>query len=474
MKRVNLSSRDQVAKLQAMISDYERHPLPDMVQRATEEISKAVDLSETEQNQLFESIERLAAKEKAAETVDSEVGEVDEASVKLVALLKGELLNTRDTIVLIRRWFNAKCRNDLGEVADCIKRLCVVCAAFEIKLEANCRLTDILPLVHLWSARSSLKRRLVPAKDHQVEALRQAFVAVSSGHEMVGAFEQLHADPWEFANEPTKLLYHCTKLATNLDSILNTGMRPGTGGRLGAAVYLADIMTKCMGYCGQAKLSEDDFYGTILVAQVAPGTLHTTTMDGAHPGTQTIFAHGIHVPSRECAVRLSDGTSSLLPIGPYLVRKARSSFQHNEYAVRDTRRIRVRFVILFKKTRDLPAPAKHATTVPLTLASSVSLSNVVDLTEDTPVDSLLTKAMQEWDSKAKRVRGANEPLTDFMLHQKWLDLIRDIGKRIQDIELRFGLGAAEASSLRDLVKDLGDPRTKEFMKHIMFKESADA
>jgi len=150
------------------------------------------------------------------------------------------------------------------------------------------------------------------------------------------------------------LLWHGSRL-TNFVGILSQGLRiappeaPSSGYRFGKGVYLADMISKSVGYCGNS--SDEGF--CILICEAALGTPNELLHDDFNAnklskGKHCTKALGHMAPPEKSYKSFEKGIE--IPSGkPEKTKHQNSSCSHNEYICYDVAQVKLRYLIKMRE-----------------------------------------------------------------------------------------------------------------------------
>lgn len=417
------------------VARYRTSPTHDMVELLTEQMALLPDLREAQQQQCFALIEELAQMQQKERKEEERKFVLDEATIRLVEMISGKSLNnvqTQGTLPLVRACLGALSSGDDDILRASMERLLEMyqLTPETFKLPEQVGFKDLSRLL--------LRFPIVPtgsckATDKQVAALSSAFNKANLGNMVLHDAFEVAVGPSTDAfvkNEPTVLLFHCTRNQTNIASILKQGLQvKGTGGRLGAAIYMADALEKSMGYCFR-HTSGGNQYAVAFIVEAALGKRFETTSGVMQlpNGFDSVFAKGEEATKPMQRVTFSDGTSSVItPMGSPRT-KVTSCFAHNEYTVYTPNRVRLRFMLMFS-TKPKASPSVKAGEAFPHRSSSFSFSSPPSLN----ASGDLLEAMQR----------------DYAFRRKLL-------ARVHSTSIEFGASSPEAKRARTILEEVND------------------
>ena len=154
-----------------------------------------------------------------------------------------------------------------------------------------------------------------------------------------------------------RLLFHGAPMGV-VASILCSGLRimPGSGGRLGRGIYLADMASKS-GYYARPTMSG---LACLFLCEAECGRPFVVTSDSGKASSRkrppknfnSVQAHGTVVPNPKDDIKISFGSNEVtFSTGEPTLRKLQghdyhSTFGHNEYVLYEEKKVRLRYVIL--------------------------------------------------------------------------------------------------------------------------------
>lgn len=423
-----------------LIKKYESNPDPNMGVVLTEHVCSMIDLPEKEQNEALERIEQVIRQSKRDITTNatttntnSTIPAMDDASERLVELLKSNF-NRRQVISLIKGWFLALCADDMNTMNQFSEQLA---NQFKFTSTENHQIKDMVSLI------DSVSLNIVKTTPSQYQALQEAFEHNSKRFSLEGAYEMIsdvHSIHREDKSQNSILLCHCTRNSNSIDKILKQGFIKGSGGRLGAAIYLSDTIEKCLAYSTQTGLKDGGRYGVVIVAETWLGKVRETraNISGCPVGFDSVFANGQLGSTNFKTVEFRDGTTSKITVGPFAkkVDEKPTAFGHNEYAIYDPTRTNVRFVLLFKER---------------IMGETIPVSTFV------PEDTVRT------DGDGQTGLGND----DFKLHQQWIDIMRGLVKRLGTLQLQDGSDSDSVKRVSRTIEQLREPDIMKTLKKVL-------
>ena len=184
------------------------------------------------------------------------------------------------------------------------------------------------------------------------EAVFQPFATLFSRRklELEEMYEIIHPPSTAPKWDKSLLLFHCCRDLSSIQCILRTGLRPGTVGRLGPAIYLADCIEKSLGY-GQRKSLSENSYGVVLGIQTFIGGKKKETKQDIYrlpPDIDVCVANGSLQVKQTIPITYCDGAVSNLAT-EFEVKSIGSLFTHTEYAIRRPEHTRISFIMIFRQ-----------------------------------------------------------------------------------------------------------------------------
>jgi deltex-like protein len=242
-----------------------------------------------------------------------------------------------------------------------------------------------------------------------VQILREAFpseqhMEITEVFECGLRQEEYDYVPFKTCSENSSiLLSHCARQTSSLHSILESGLRRGSAGLLGPGIYVSTDISKCLMYSSPKTLAQDQgTYGIVLVAECQLGHVEDVfrPTNSQVPGCDTARGVGRTAPIELKLVTFKDGSQSKIYTGRAVNKMLASqesptapmsTFAHEEFAIYDSCRVRVRFILVYRhhnyRGRKRDAAAAMATAI---AATGTTLPAFVGKTSNVTTDAAAT------------------------------------------------------------------------------------
>lgn len=264
----------QMDEFYSLLHKVKTNPTLDASHTLTEWVAQHPDLREDEQSACFREIEAFSA------TNTKDPHTLDEADLNLVRLVTGvsNVASVRmDALYhLVRTCLGALVTGDDAHLkSSYFKALGVI---GKDKLKDDITMNDVVELLYLAHELPANSRK---ASEHQLKPLISAFgePARQKGLVIDEVYEILEHDNQGFwkKKELTALFCHCSKTQGAIGSIVSEGLRvKGSSGRLGAAIYMSDEITKALQYSTTSVLADGNAYGVVFIVEAALGKTFET------------------------------------------------------------------------------------------------------------------------------------------------------------------------------------------------------
>ena len=224
--------------------------------------------------------------------------------------------------------------------------------ALGCKLEPLDKSNPVLAEIETALKNTSKKHVSSPAYTHSI---CNVFEVIRPNQEERG---ELQASKKRRGRRNRRLLFHGAPMGV-VASILKSGLRimPGSGGRLGKGIYLADMAAKSGAYARPTV----DGLACLFLCEAECGRPFIVTCDSNEAMSrksppknfQSVQAHGYYVPDSKGDITMSFGSNQVtFCTGEPTMRqpldsdKRRLDFAHNEYVLYKEKKVRLRYVIL--------------------------------------------------------------------------------------------------------------------------------
>jgi len=407
-ERAGSRKQTKTEKFYEALAQFRANPMADMGERLVE-LLPVHELKDRELEIALADIDKLVTDLKVIENDLSVESSLDEGSERLFELVQSSIKDHRNSWPLIRRWVSAICKGD-----ECEKRACeqLIRNLLTLPLEQTLSIDDVANFAQ------DRGGRFFKATQEQFDSLSQAFNKDVRGYELADAFEcylRTEDRNTQFSSGvPTRLLCHCSKNSRSLQSIFTEGLQlKGVGGRLGRAIYLSDSIEKCMSYCQQSEWRSER-YGVVLVVETALGNIFETNTElyALPESYNSVKAVSHRYAEAMNEIRFADSTSSFINVGGVLQEKTgTSNFHHNEFAIYDPLRVRLRFILVFRCC--------------------------------TPQKKKVARTFKETDT-------VEEVTTEmlFRAHQQWLTHLSILSARLTTLQKIYGANSLEAATVK--------------------------
>jgi hypothetical protein len=316
-----------------ILAKYQREPQLGMETHLTEILCE-LELREDEQNAAFDALGELVAKYHSYQSTepelefDSEFEKLDESSQRLREFLQSSPRYMVKLSPFIREWISTVVSGKEAEqlVAEERLRSIMNLKTMPFRQVLSLCLDRTVDSTLRVDSTSSCKKRKVkatryrPATKDQFRKLSQAFEHVTSTCTLHEIFECTLRNEDEnelFKNESSVLLCHCSKTPNSIGTILDEGLQiKGFGGRLGPAIYLADMVAKSINYSSEKQISSGQF-GVILVVETVLGRTFETKqgLNQCPKDFDSVHAIGNTKLLSKVPINFRDGGSSTISVG---------------------------------------------------------------------------------------------------------------------------------------------------------------